>query len=602
MGTVATAKDTPLPTIIYAAKSSADPRGSIPTQLSDCHAAIEAEGRTFVSEHRDERKSAYKGNRGPGLAAALEAATEAAELHDEAELWVQHSDRLARGSGRRDEARHLGALYFECLAAGVQLRSVQDDDNLRDAIRAVLVGERNHEDSARKSAATIDGLRRAAQRGDWLGGRVPDGYLKLPRQEREPRRLALDPERAAIIEKVLAYGLAGMTSGATARELNAAGVLAKKVAKGGGFEFGEWTSCRVRQVWEQPHYAGLLRIKGKIVGEGNWPRLIDPADWRRLQRITAARSEATRQGGRPGQRPTYRHLLAGLGRCGRCGGAMHAVSSTPRVDGTVPRRYLCAPRRESRGTCDAPRIDAELVERPFLAQLDALAVDLEGWIRERATELEADRGAVAKSVAAAERRVGELDGEADRIRADYRRQLAAGNDAAAQVAADALADVDREREQAEHRARELRAVLDAAETAAPAGDAVLDLYAKLQRAIAGHVEGETVREVNERLREALSHIVMDPQPDGSVRLRAYLAAAFMATVETDPETFAEAYTANLGLPAEADADGVAVRLDTPPLRPVTVSQGPSTTEAYSLVKTWPGSSSSRAAWKSAQRG
>ncbi len=34
----------PIPAVLYAAKSTADPRGSIPTQLEDCGAAVEREG------------------------------------------------------------------------------------------------------------------------------------------------------------------------------------------------------------------------------------------------------------------------------------------------------------------------------------------------------------------------------------------------------------------------------------------------------------------------------------------------------------------------------------------------------------------------------
>src|SRR4051794_1167111 len=88
-----------LPCVIYAAKSTDDARGSIPTQLADCRTAIEREGhRRVVAEQADEAASAFRGNRGPGLAAAKATARRAAK-GGAAELWVQHSDRLARGDG-----------------------------------------------------------------------------------------------------------------------------------------------------------------------------------------------------------------------------------------------------------------------------------------------------------------------------------------------------------------------------------------------------------------------------------------------------------------------------------------------------------------------
>jgi hypothetical protein len=87
-----------IPCVVYAAKSTEDRRGSIPGQLADCRAAIDAaQGRAIVAEYRDDAVSAYAGNRGPGLAQALGHGAELAALYPGAELWVQHSDRLARG-------------------------------------------------------------------------------------------------------------------------------------------------------------------------------------------------------------------------------------------------------------------------------------------------------------------------------------------------------------------------------------------------------------------------------------------------------------------------------------------------------------------------
>ena len=81
--------------ILYAAKSTEDRRGSIPTQLADCRAAAEAEGRGVVAQSA----AAHKGNRGPGLERAMAHAERAG-----AELRVQHSDQLARGDGKRAAA------------------------------------------------------------------------------------------------------------------------------------------------------------------------------------------------------------------------------------------------------------------------------------------------------------------------------------------------------------------------------------------------------------------------------------------------------------------------------------------------------------------
>jgi site-specific DNA recombinase len=575
--TVATQQDTArnnsLPAVIYAAKSTEDRRGSIPTQIEDGRKLAEREGWRVIGVFKDEGFSAYTGNRGDELVAAEETAVAAAEEEGRCFIIGQHSDRIARGAGDApDAADHLVEVIARWNRKRVTLATDQDDEfrdprtNLRNA---ALQGQRNVDDSRRKSAATADGKKRTAERGEWPGGRVPDGYAKLPRGENEPRRLALDPERAAVQKHVLELGLRGLTSGEATRQLNAAGLLSRKVVKG-GHVFEPWNPWRVRQTWQLPFYAGLATYKGEVVGEGEWPRIIEPEDWYRLQRICSERAAASENRARPGQRRSHHHLLAGLCECGKCGGPVHAIAGTKRADGSHPRRYHCGAARDVNGMCDAPRIDPEQVEAPFLAQLDALAVDLEGWAQQRTASLETDRAAVEKSLASAESEVADLESEEVRIKADYRRLLGAGKSTPAEVAASALDDVRREREQAEHRVGELGDVLAAAEDVEPVGDQVLDVYAELQAAIKGHVQGDTVAEVNARFREALSKVVLTPLADGTVKLRAYLSPAFMATVEAAPEVFAEAYSFNMGLPAEVEEGEVAITLNPPPLRAVEV--------------------------------
>ena len=110
--------------VAYAAKSTEDIRGSIGGQLEDCRVAIERErGRRLVAEHVDESASAFRRSRGPGLAAAKRDAARLASQHGACELWVQHSDRLARGDGL--SADHLAEVFFGLRRAAEQLRSVQ---------------------------------------------------------------------------------------------------------------------------------------------------------------------------------------------------------------------------------------------------------------------------------------------------------------------------------------------------------------------------------------------------------------------------------------------------------------------------------------------
>jgi DNA invertase Pin-like site-specific DNA recombinase len=154
--------------VIYAAKSTEDRRGSIPGQLAECRAAIAAHpGRLVVAEYTDEAFSAFSANRGPGLAEAMAHAEELAEEDAVAELWVQHSDRLARGDGH--SARHTVELALWALKRDVKIRTLHDPDTFRDLLYAVVTGQRNHEDSRRRGLAVQSGRRRAALRGDLSG-------------------------------------------------------------------------------------------------------------------------------------------------------------------------------------------------------------------------------------------------------------------------------------------------------------------------------------------------------------------------------------------------------------------------------------------------
>src|SRR6516225_5539262 len=91
--------------IVYAAKSTEDRHGSIPTQLADGRKLAAQRGFEVAAEWQDEAASAYHGDRGPGLAKAMAECERLSTEHGTSALIVQHSDRLARGDAK--QARHL---------------------------------------------------------------------------------------------------------------------------------------------------------------------------------------------------------------------------------------------------------------------------------------------------------------------------------------------------------------------------------------------------------------------------------------------------------------------------------------------------------------
>src|SRR6185437_3931308 len=154
----------------------------------------------------------FKQSRGPKLAEALREAEALAGEHDGAELWVQHSDRLARGDGRT--ARHLVEIALWALKANVAVRSIQDPDTFRDLLYAVVTGQRNHEDSRRKGLASAAGRRRAVERGEYTGYKA-DGYsvlVEIDSTGAVVRRLEIDAAREPAIRLLFRLGLRGKTS------------------------------------------------------------------------------------------------------------------------------------------------------------------------------------------------------------------------------------------------------------------------------------------------------------------------------------------------------------------------------------------------------
>jgi DNA invertase Pin-like site-specific DNA recombinase len=199
--------DSGAPVVIYAAKSTEDRRGSIPAQLEDCREMAARGGWTVLHEYKDEGFSAYRGNRGPGLAEAREhAARHASETGEVTFLLVQHSDRISRGAGDPPGAAEaLVEIWHAERRRNVHIRSVQDDYDLRTSATVANIGERNRADSARKSAATRDGLKRRKESGKPVGA-VPMGYCAeaVIEDGRVVTRRVVDADGAALVERIMA--------------------------------------------------------------------------------------------------------------------------------------------------------------------------------------------------------------------------------------------------------------------------------------------------------------------------------------------------------------------------------------------------------------
>jgi DNA invertase Pin-like site-specific DNA recombinase len=359
-----------IPCVIYAAKSTADLRGSIPGQVEECRATIATHpGRAVAGEYSDEAFSAYTGDRGPGLVEAMQHAEDLAAESSLAELWVQHSDRLARGDGH--SARHTVEVALWALKRDVKIRSIHDPDTFRDLLYAVVTGQRNHEDSRRKGLASAAGRRRAVERGEYTGSK-PDGYRRVIDVDEHGvinRRLDVDPARRTVIETIFSMAIAGSGTGEIARAISNAGWLTKpRLARQ---QPKPWTIHSVRGVLKNPRYAGIAMYAGEPVGRGKWPTYLSEQQFHELQ--AGLRRRAPNNGA--SRREPY--LLSRLARCGLCESPMHCITGGQRQDGTFARRYVCMSHHWQRHTarCQAPPLDADAIEPMFASIIKMVLVD-----------------------------------------------------------------------------------------------------------------------------------------------------------------------------------------------------------------------------------
>jgi DNA invertase Pin-like site-specific DNA recombinase len=400
--------------VVYAAKSTEDRRGSIPDQLLDCRSAIDqAGGREVVEEYVDEAFSAYRRSRGPGLADAMEHAEDLVQQFGAAELWAQHSDRLARGDGR--VARHAVEIGLWALKQDVVVRTVQDPDTFRDLLYAVVTGQRNHEDSRRRGAAMTAGRRRAVARGDFIGWR-PDGY-KLEVEldgARVRKRMVIDPARREAIKLIFEMALDGRPTGAIARELNDRGWLTNPRRK--DVAPRRWRVAQVDAVLRNRRYAGVAMFAGEVLARGHWPAYITESEHDAI-RARLAKSTRNRKSVRV---ETY--LLAGLLRCGACGQRLYCTAGNKRNDGTRARRYVCSSHDKDRDVerCSAKRLGADMLEAMFVASLRSL--------------LDEECGETEMTIVPDPTSIFDLSGEREQLR----KAVSADDDAAFQAAFESL--------------------------------------------------------------------------------------------------------------------------------------------------------------------
>ncbi len=227
-------------------------------------------------------------------------------------VLVWDLDRLHR------QPRELEEFMSLADSRGVALASVSGEVDLGTAsgrLHARMLGAVAAHESEHKSERLRAQRLQAAQQGRHMGGgRRPYGYQR--------DGVTLDVGEVERIRWAAATLLAGDSVVSVARRMNAQGWPS---AAG-----GEWTATKLRSVLAGPRLAGLRVHRGQVVGDAEWPAVLERSTYDRLRLLLG--DPRRRQRGRP---PVQ--LLTGLAVCGLCGATLHSSL----IAGTGRRRYVC---------------------------------------------------------------------------------------------------------------------------------------------------------------------------------------------------------------------------------------------------------------------
>jgi DNA invertase Pin-like site-specific DNA recombinase len=470
------------PAVIYACKSSPDERESVADQHRLVRQAVGNQDR-IVGVFGEQNKSGYRKERGPELERAMHVAIEAASEHGEAELWVFHSSRLARGDGTRGR-RSIAKLVHDLLYQGVTVRSATDNEMVTPMLSGIASVVSNKY-SADLSVHTTRGIHKRQREGKPFGT-IPLGYKRevvkdadgepVLKGNRVAMRRVVDPATAPTCELIWSMLEDGKTWGPIACELNRLGLRTQpRKDKPNGLP---WYAEAVRDLAKNPLYTG----------QQGYPRLIEPE---RFEAILQLISDSTligqqkRKGGRPVIRSDA-FLLRGISFCLACGAPMRIRSDN---DG----RYVCAAKRSGTGLCDAKPIPAQIADERVSQHLATIMGGVREWIE----------GQVAGRSEEIEERLQALDQERAKLK-DLDRQREQRMAELAQIGITALgleviARIDQERAAVASAIADAEAELQEWEPTSDV-DAMFDYYDSLVAAVHDRISGAgTVTDLNAKL-------------------------------------------------------------------------------------------------------
>lgn len=266
-------------------------------QLEDCRALVKRNGWRTVGVFSDNDVSATSGVR-PEYRKML-AAVKAGRV-DTIVSWSP--DRLAR------RPRDLEDILDLSEQQGISLATVSGDVDLSTPYgRAIarIFGAIARQETEQKGARQRRANQQRAQDGHMSWTRRPFGYDRL-----DDGQVVVVEAEATELSKAADAVLSGATLAGIVRDLTVRGIVTST-----GKPF---TVTALRRALLNPRAAGHSTHRGQVVGEGDWPAILEPDVQEQLGAHLRDPSRRTQTS------TNRRYLLSGLVRCGRCDGPMFA--------------------------------------------------------------------------------------------------------------------------------------------------------------------------------------------------------------------------------------------------------------------------------------
>lgn len=340
-----------------------------------------------------------------------------------------HTDRLYR------RLRDLEDLADLCNEHKIMVRTVRagefDLSTATGRMLAGILGSVAKGEVEIKSERWKRSFRQRREAGQWMGsGPRTFGYSGLRKGKLEPpgheQAGEIVPDEARIIREVADLLLNGGGIMAACNKLRADGVTTTRD--------NPWTPTALRLLLTNPRIAGLVTVKGDILGVGTWEPILDRATWERIRAQLDDREQ-----GNNGSRGNRRSLLSGLAVCGFPDGddicakpLVRTTTSVPsyqcRVAGTWSSQHVTvsAERLEEMVEAAAQTVlDDERVRRAITDRLqpgkpDALLAQIEDYERQLAELRESLKA--ARHTETRNDIITEMDRVRDEI-ADHRARL-----------------------------------------------------------------------------------------------------------------------------------------------------------------------------------